>query len=77
LYAQTAAGIGLGIKIDKKGLFLGGGHRSGEVDGGRGLAHAALLITKSNNYSHLQIYCAQGMSTDPLLARKIVSRETI
>ena len=50
--AQAARGVRLGIRINKQSVDFGGGNGSGQIDGGRSLADAALLIGYSENASH-------------------------
>lgn len=42
--AKTRAGIALRIKVDDQYLLANGREGCREIDGGRGLAHAALLV---------------------------------
>src|SRR5580704_13176150 len=50
--AKTAGGVRLRIGINKQSIDFGGSNGSGQIDGGRSLAHAALLIGYSENASH-------------------------
>ena len=43
--AQTGRGISLRVEIYQQNLLAHGGQRRGEIDGGRGLADAALLVS--------------------------------
>ena len=43
--AQTGRGIALGIKVYQQNLLADGGQGGGEIDGGRGLPDAALLVS--------------------------------
>ena len=42
--AETRRGIALRIEIDDQNIFADRGERGAEIDGGRGLTDAALLI---------------------------------
>jgi len=42
--------VGLGIEIDKERRLAAQRQRSGEIDRGRGLTHAAFLICDGNNH---------------------------
>jgi hypothetical protein len=44
LHAHGAGGVGLGIEVDQQRVDFLFGQRRGQIDGGGGLADAALLV---------------------------------
>ena len=50
--AQAAGGVRLRVAIDEQSIHFGSRERRSQVDSGRGLAYAALLVGNSNNASH-------------------------
>ena len=46
---DRAGGVGLGIEIDEQRVDFAFGERGGKIDGGRGLADAALLVGDGEN----------------------------
>ena len=51
--ANTARGIGLGIRVDQQGLAFGGGQRRRQVHRSGGLADASLLVRDCYYQSHI------------------------
>ena len=54
LHADAAREVGLGIDVHEQDVPLRQGERRGQVDGGRGLAHAALLVGYGYYPAHFQ-----------------------
>ncbi len=54
--AQTRRGIGLRVGVEQQDASSQKRHRCGEVDRGRGLSHAALLICQCNNFCHFALF---------------------
>ena len=47
---KAAGGVGLRVEIQQQNFLAERGKAGGEVDGGRGLAHAAFLIGYCDNF---------------------------
>ena len=52
LAAEGDGGVALGIEVDQQGLGAGGGDAGGDVDRGRRLADAALLVRDRVDDAH-------------------------
>lgn len=52
VHSQARRGVGLRVGVDDQDFLFERGQRGGKVDGGGGLAHAALLVCHCNNFSH-------------------------
>ena len=50
--AVTGGGVALGVQIHDQNLFAQGRHTGRQIDGGGRLAHAALLVCDSHNFTH-------------------------
>ena len=55
LHAAAHGGIALRIQVDQQHASLRGRQRSGKVDGGGGLAHAALLVRHCDDAFHCAV----------------------
>ena len=51
---QAGSGIGLRVCIDDQYLLFEHGEGGCEIDGGGGLAHAALLVRYCYDFTHIQ-----------------------
>ena len=49
---QSGSGVGLRVGIDQKHLFAQNGHARGQIDGGRGFAHASFLVGQRYDFAH-------------------------
>jgi hypothetical protein len=54
LDAKPGRGVALGIEVDDKGPALGEGEAGGEIDGGRRLADATLLVDDGQGSSQVR-----------------------
>ena len=50
LDAHAAGGVGLRVEVEEQHAPAQGGEAGGQVDGGRGLAHAAFLVGNRNDF---------------------------
>ena len=54
LHAEARRQVGLRVEVDEEDALVGEGEGGGEVDGGGGLADAALLVRDCDDLAHFQ-----------------------
>ena len=54
VHAHAAGGVGLGVKVTQQHPFAQPRQRGGQVHGGSGLSHPALLVHDGNAAAHSQ-----------------------